>query len=49
VTPLFGDVAPSLIYARVLLAGEPVDATFVDALVDDVLLPILNPSSEGPA
>jgi len=49
VTPLFPDVAPSLIYTRVLLAGEPVDAAFVDSLVDDVLLPILTPSAEGPA
>jgi AcrR family transcriptional regulator len=49
VTPLFPDVAPSLIYTRVLLAGEPVDAAFVDTLVDDVLLPILTPSAEGPA
>ena len=48
-TPLFPDVAPSLIYTRVLLAGEPVDAAFVDSLVDDVLLPILTPSAEGPA
>jgi AcrR family transcriptional regulator len=49
VTPLFGDVAPSLIYTRLLLAGEPVDDAFVDALVDDVLLPLLSPSAEGPA
>src|SRR4051812_35695334 len=43
VTPLFVGVAPSLIHTRVLLTGEPLDASFVDALVDDVLLPILFP------
>jgi AcrR family transcriptional regulator len=43
VSPLFIGVAPSLIHTRVLLTGEPVDDAFVDALVDDVLLPILSP------
>jgi AcrR family transcriptional regulator len=43
VTPLFGAVGPSLIHTRVLLTADPVDDAFVDALVDDVLLPILSP------
>ncbi len=42
VTPLFASVAPSLIHSRVLLTGEPVDQSFVDELVDHVLLPILH-------
>src|SRR3954469_17330558 len=33
VTPLFVGVAPSLIHTRALLSGEPLDASFVDALV----------------
>jgi AcrR family transcriptional regulator len=40
-SPLFADVAGSVIHTRVLLTGEPVDGGFVDDLVDDVLLPIL--------
>src|SRR4051812_6461171 len=40
VTPLFVGVGASLIHTRVLLTGEPVDTTFVDELVDHVLLPI---------
>jgi AcrR family transcriptional regulator len=43
VTPLFSAVAGSVIHTHVLLTGEPVDAAFVDELVDHVLLPILSP------
>ncbi len=45
VTPLFSDVAPSLIHTRVLLSLEPVDDAFVAELVDRILLPIIVPSS----
>jgi AcrR family transcriptional regulator len=41
VSPLFSDVAPSLIYTRVLVTDEPVDAVFAAQLVDGVLLPML--------
>ena len=49
VTPLFSSVAPSLIHTRVLLTGEPVDAAFVDDLVDHLLLPILSCPTRTPA
>ena len=42
VTPLFADVAGSLIFSRVSISGEPVDRAFAAELVDHVLLPILN-------
>jgi AcrR family transcriptional regulator len=42
VCPLFADVAGSLVFTRVTITGEPVDRAFAEALVDDVLLPILN-------
>jgi AcrR family transcriptional regulator len=42
VTPLFADVAGSLIFSRVTISGEPVDRAFAAELVDHVLLPILN-------
>jgi AcrR family transcriptional regulator len=42
VSPLFADVAGSLIFTRVTITGEPVDRAFAEELVDDVLLPILN-------
>jgi hypothetical protein len=42
VSPLFADVAGSLVFTRVTITGEPVDRAFAEALVDDVLLPILN-------
>jgi AcrR family transcriptional regulator len=41
VSPLFVDVAPSLIHTRVLLTTEPVDDAFVGELVDRILLPIV--------
>jgi AcrR family transcriptional regulator len=41
VSPLFIDIAPSLIHTRVLLTGDPVDDAFADELVDRILLPIL--------
>jgi AcrR family transcriptional regulator len=44
VSPLFADVAPSLIHTRVLLSVEPVDEAFAAELVDRILLPIVNSS-----
>jgi AcrR family transcriptional regulator len=42
VSPLFADVAGSIVFGRVTITGEPVDRAFVEELVDQVLLPILN-------
>lgn len=42
VSPLFADVAGSIVFTRVTITGEPVDHAFVEELVDHVLLPILN-------
>jgi len=39
--PLFADVAPSLVFARMLMNFEPLDDAFVEALVDQILLPVL--------
>jgi AcrR family transcriptional regulator len=44
-TPLFADVGPSLIHAR-LTVGETLDDAFAVELVDHVLLPILNQDNE---
>jgi AcrR family transcriptional regulator len=41
VSPLFADVAPSVIHTRVLLSVEPVDDAFAEELVDRILLPIV--------
>jgi len=38
---LFGRVGPSIVLLRFLLADGPIDAAFVEQLVDTVLLPIL--------
>jgi AcrR family transcriptional regulator len=42
-TPLFADVAPSLIHSRALYTTEPLDDAYATELVDRVLLPILDP------
>jgi AcrR family transcriptional regulator len=41
VTPLFADLAGSIVFTRVMIAREPIDDAFVEELVDHVLLPIL--------
>jgi AcrR family transcriptional regulator len=41
VSPLFAEVAGSIVFGRVTITGEPVDAAFAAELVDHVLLPIL--------
>ena len=46
VTPLFADVAGSIVFTRVTISGEPVDGAFAEELVDRVLLPILNIAPE---
>jgi AcrR family transcriptional regulator len=40
VTPLFADIAGSVIFTRTLIAGEPLDREFLVELVDHVLLPL---------
>jgi AcrR family transcriptional regulator len=44
ISPLFADIAPSLIHTRVLLSVEPVDDAFAAELVDRILLPIVHSS-----
>jgi AcrR family transcriptional regulator len=38
---LFADVAPSLVFTRMLVTREPVGRSFIEELVDRILLPIL--------
>ena len=48
ITPLFPDIAGSLIFARAAVTREPVDRPFLEELVDHVLLPVLNPLPKEP-
>jgi AcrR family transcriptional regulator len=41
ITPLFHDIAGSLIFTRAVISGEPLDGAFLNELVDHVLLPVL--------
>ncbi|WP_433445048.1 TetR/AcrR family transcriptional regulator [Nonomuraea sp. CA-141351] len=38
---LFAEIAPALIVHRLVVAGQPCDRPFLEHLVDDVLLPLL--------
>ena len=44
VSDLFTDVAPAIVYTRLVLLGDVVDEVFIDELVDHILLPILTPT-----
>lgn len=35
------EIAPAVVFSRLILTGEPVDEAFVIHLVDDILLPVL--------
>lgn len=37
----FVEVLPAIMFNRLLLAGEPFDAAFIDHVVDDIALPLL--------
>ena len=41
------EVAPSLMFFRVLVTGEPVDAEFLAHVTDDVLIPLLTRSTHA--
>jgi AcrR family transcriptional regulator len=48
VTPLFSDIAGSVIFSRAIIAGESLDTEFLEQLIDSVLLPIVNaPAPQG--
>jgi AcrR family transcriptional regulator len=38
---LFQEVAPAMVFMRLLVTGQPVDEPFLRRIVDDVLLPLL--------
>ncbi|MFG1642542.1 TetR/AcrR family transcriptional regulator [Amycolatopsis sp. NPDC049252] len=38
---LFAEIAPAVIVHRIVVAGKPCDDTFLDHLVDDILLPLI--------
>ncbi|MDQ1487251.1 MAG: hypothetical protein QOJ62_2944 [Actinomycetota bacterium] len=43
VNPIVAEVGPALLVHRLLLYGPPVDKSFVDAVLDQVVLPLLQP------
>ena len=48
VTPLFADIAGSVIFTRCLIAAEPLDEEFLLELIDHVLLPIVKAPQPTP-
>lgn len=45
---LVPEIAPAVVFFRLLVTGEPVDQTFLVHLVDDVLIPLLGRPSSTP-
>jgi AcrR family transcriptional regulator len=43
ITPLLSDVAGAMVFTRAVITAEPLDQSFLEELVDHVLLPILQP------
>jgi AcrR family transcriptional regulator len=43
------EVSSAIIFSRLIITGEPVDAAFVTHLVDDVLMPVLEHSAKATA
>jgi AcrR family transcriptional regulator len=43
ITPLISEVAGSVVFTRAVVTGESLDQSFLEELVDHVLLPVLNP------
>jgi AcrR family transcriptional regulator len=41
ITPLFHDIAGSVVFTRAVVTAEPLDQAFLEELVDHVLLPVL--------
>lgn len=44
---LFAEIVPALIVHRLVVVGEPIDRTFVEHIVDDVLLPLFQRRSHS--
>jgi AcrR family transcriptional regulator len=45
-SPLFADIAPSLIHTRALYTDDPLGDAFATELVDRILLPVLQPGKK---
>ena len=42
---LFAEIVPALVVHRLVFVGEPCDQGFVEHVVDDILWPLLQPTS----
>ncbi|WP_322753505.1 TetR/AcrR family transcriptional regulator [Frankia sp. Cas3] len=38
---VFRELAPALLFARLLITGDPLDSAFIEHMIDDVLLPLM--------
>lgn len=47
-TELFHEVAPAMVFMRMIMTGEPVDDAFIVRIVDTVLLPLLTGTTRQP-
>jgi AcrR family transcriptional regulator len=47
VKPVIAEAGPALLVHRLLMYGPPIDPSYVDAILDDVVMPLISPSSSS--
>ena len=44
VNPVIAEAGPALLVHRLLMYGPPIDPAYIDAILDDVVMPLISPS-----
>ncbi|WP_242606855.1 TetR/AcrR family transcriptional regulator [Protofrankia symbiont of Coriaria ruscifolia] len=45
---VFNELAPAMIFSRLLITGEALDDAFIQHMVDDILLPLMTSATDAP-
>jgi AcrR family transcriptional regulator len=48
VRPVIAEAGPALLVHRLLMYGPPIDASYVDEILDEVVMPLISPSGASP-
>jgi len=49
VKPVIAEAGPALLVHRLLMYGPPIDPSYVDAILDDVVMPLVSPARKEPS
>ncbi|HEY0869645.1 MAG TPA: TetR/AcrR family transcriptional regulator [Acidothermaceae bacterium] len=49
VKPVIAEAGPALLVHRLLMYGPPIDPAYVDAILDDVVMPLISPAWKEPS